>query len=375
MRDIVVIMGSHKGTRLEFDWSRVDCDIWLFNEAMKQSWAIRADAVFQLHKPVIWRNPNNRNDPNHYAWLQSKDTPEIIMQEVYEDVPNSTRYPIEDIMAINKDFLSSSIAQAIALAIYRGYKQIEVYGVEMETDTEYRYQRDGVAWWCGYALGRGVQVDFHSITYKYPVYGYEGDIKLDYQNDLVSRLEELKTRAEETQVIYSKNMERINKMILMFGKTGLISSDFNDLLKEQISTASTFGLFDGAKQEIERYIKNADDMILANGDFSFSRQEFEQMAQVCAKKREEQIAITQIKAKEAESRFEACGKVINSAKRKSRINTFVDALGVYIIEAIKVGIFDGASRENVILAKRIDALNRAAGGERSVEVMLEAIGA
>lgn len=365
-------MGSHSGTRHQFNWERTDCDIWVFNEAMSQSWCKRADAVFQLHKPVIWRNPNNRNDPHHCEWLQSGNTPTIIMQEAYPEIPKAERYPIEAAIAINPDFLSSSVAQAIALAVILMYRRIEVYGVEMETDTEYRYQRDGVAWWCGYARGQGIDVDFHSLTYKYPVYGYGGDIKLDYQVDFIDRLEEVKTKCAELQNAYTNNTKEINKIIIAIGNTGQMPANWNAIITEQAKLASTFGLFDGARQEIERYIKKADDMIKASGDFVFSRQEFEAMSTATAKKREETIASTVAKSKKAEEAFNHVKTTQNPAKRKARMNRFTDALHDYMVEAVKVGMFDGACRENVRLAKRLDLLNKAAGGDKSVEVMMQA---
>ena len=86
----VAIVGSHPRTRSAFDFTRTDCDVWIFNEALADpsGWCKRADAVFQMHNPAIWRSPLNRNDPKHYNWLKSGDTPEVIMQEYYEDVPS-----------------------------------------------------------------------------------------------------------------------------------------------------------------------------------------------------------------------------------------------------------------------------------------------
>ena len=73
MRTLAII-GSHTRTREAFDFNRTDADVWLFNEAYSNKenvWAKRADAVFQLHDPIIWKNPKNRNDPKHYDWLKS----------------------------------------------------------------------------------------------------------------------------------------------------------------------------------------------------------------------------------------------------------------------------------------------------------------
>jgi len=72
MRDIVAIVGSHPVSRAWFDFTRKDCDVWVFNEAPKNDWCGRYDAVFQMHSPVIWRSEQNRNDPEHYQWLKDQ---------------------------------------------------------------------------------------------------------------------------------------------------------------------------------------------------------------------------------------------------------------------------------------------------------------
>ena len=63
MKNTVAIIGSHPATRGDFDWERTDADVWGFNEALSADWFERADGIFQMHKPVIWRSKTNRNDP------------------------------------------------------------------------------------------------------------------------------------------------------------------------------------------------------------------------------------------------------------------------------------------------------------------------
>ena len=176
-RPTVAIVGSHPRTRANFDFSRTDCDIWTFNESLgnpNDAWCLRADAVFQMHKPVIWRSKANRSHAGHYEWLQGHNTPTIFMQDAYADVPKSECYPLEDVLALTPSFryLTSSVAYAIALAVLKGYKRIEIYGAEMETGTEYGHQRQGMAFWIGLAIGKGIEVEHISPTFWYaPLYG------------------------------------------------------------------------------------------------------------------------------------------------------------------------------------------------------------
>ena len=88
-------------------------------------------------------------------------------------------YPFEDIKAFFKtDYFTNTIDYMIALAIYEGYKEIDLYGINMSQKTEYEYQKSSVDYWCGQAMGRGIKVTVHgerSMIMKSPdnlIYGY-----------------------------------------------------------------------------------------------------------------------------------------------------------------------------------------------------------
>ena len=72
MKKTLVIMGTHPNGLKTFDWTRTDCDIWMFNEAPTAKKANgelmypKTDVVFQLHHEAIWKNPKNRNDKDHF---------------------------------------------------------------------------------------------------------------------------------------------------------------------------------------------------------------------------------------------------------------------------------------------------------------------
>ena len=89
-------------------------------------------------------------------------------------------YPLTQI--INKfdtDYFSSTVDYAIALALFRGFDEIDLYGVNMENGTEYQYQKAGVDFWLGVAKGSGADVRVfgeHSTalrTRDSKLYGYD----------------------------------------------------------------------------------------------------------------------------------------------------------------------------------------------------------
>jgi hypothetical protein len=368
MKNILVVMGSHPGTRDEFDWTREDCDVVVFNEAMKQPWVKRADYVTQMHLPVIWRNPGNRNDPHHYDWLKSGDTPFILMQEKYEDVPKAIKYPLDEITAMGRRYITSSAAFTIAWAIYSGYKKIEIYGVEMETNTEYAFQRPGVTYWIGLAEGRGIKVDFHGKLLTCPLYGYEGDIKFPYEF-FDERIAALGITTEEAKEEYNHSREESNKQVNQYIETGSEPELIVKLLEKQATLGSLFGLQDGARQEIVRYKGKADVQRKATGDYLFSRQEFEHSASSFEKERTKAIIETQKLGDECKREFEHVRSTSNHGKRKARMNSFINAVQKYVQSAVKVGMFDGAMKENMFLMRKLDELILMAGGEKSKEVM------
>ena len=368
MKDTLIVMGSHPRTRNEFDWTRTDCDIVVFNEACKMDWVKRADYVTQMHLPVIWRNPGNRNDPKHYEWLKSGNTPVVLMQEKYDDVPNSRRYPLEEVLKIGRRYLTSSAAYSIAFGIVEGYQRIEIYGVEMETNTEYQHQRPGVAYWIGLAEGMGIEVDFHGNLLDCPLYGYEGDVKFAYEF-FDQRLAEISVPLQQAFNTYNDACEKSNDLVIEYLNAKTSGNELVSLLQKQSELGSQYGVQRGAEQEIKRYKDKADVQKQATGDFLFSRQEFEFCAATFIKDRDLAIVKATELGKQCQASFDMVKNTQNKAKRKNRMDQFVSLVGAYVQESIKVGMFDGAAKENKYLMSKLDELVRMAGGENSREVL------
>jgi hypothetical protein len=71
-------------------------------------------------------------------------------------------YPLKDIIDyFNVDYFSNTVDYALALAIFKGATEINLYGVNMKNETEYAYQKPGVEFWVGMAMGKGIKVIPH----------------------------------------------------------------------------------------------------------------------------------------------------------------------------------------------------------------------
>jgi len=118
------------------------------------------------------------HDKAFYLPPRRTDFP-IYMQEAHDDIPGSIKFPLEEIkerflrgrlwrrirdeegnvIGLEPfDYFTSSFAYMCSLALYEGFERIEVYGFEMATDTEYRYQKGSTEFWLGVAAEMGVEV-------------------------------------------------------------------------------------------------------------------------------------------------------------------------------------------------------------------------
>jgi len=159
-------------------------EIWTCNEIHGEPWIEDANATawFQLHPKWSFTRGHSHN---HWEWLQEEHPFPIYMQQVFDDVPSSVKYPLREIQKelihivrgefpIKKIF-SSTFDYAMALALKDGFERIELFGIEMLMEGEYVYQREAMSFWLGKADGMGVDVwmpEDCSLLVQ-PLYAYE----------------------------------------------------------------------------------------------------------------------------------------------------------------------------------------------------------
>lgn len=101
------------------------------------------------HADLRWGQVEFDNNLKTIAWCKENSIPYIGL----------TEYPLKDVLAsFGIDFFNSTIDYAIALAITKKPKEIHIYGVNMTHTSEYEYQKFGVDFWCGVAIGRGIKI-------------------------------------------------------------------------------------------------------------------------------------------------------------------------------------------------------------------------
>lgn len=297
MKKTLVIMGTHPNGFRTFNVSRTDCDIWMFNEAPNlknekgENFYPKADAFFQLHHEAIWKNPQNRSDNSHYLWLKSGKTPTAYMQKTYKEVPKSVRYPIEDILSLIDNtrmvirgkeqrvkYFSSSPDYAFALVAKmwkdgKKYKRVEVHGIELEMESEYRYQRTGFGFWIGYLTALGIEIVLYNRILDEPMYGYEGDVALS-SADIQKRINELTKELGDRKDRYQLEAKTFLDSIL-----GLLRQDTSAQIQKELTElnkrSEAAGILNGRINENLKYLERAKAMEEATGASVFAMGEFD----------------------------------------------------------------------------------------------------
>jgi hypothetical protein len=155
----VAIVGFAPSTRHLAPFNNQEWEIWTLNEfqsILPVEGANNITRWFELHQrdTVL----TSSRDPKYIDKLKASTIP-IMMCEKYDDIPMSEAYPLDDIIkALETDYFTNSISYMVAYAVYAGYEEIAIYGVDMAQDEEYAKERPSVEYFVGYARAKGIPV-------------------------------------------------------------------------------------------------------------------------------------------------------------------------------------------------------------------------
>ena len=80
----------------------------------------------------------------------------------YAEIPKSEAFPLEECeKQFGMAYFTNTIAYMIAYALLKGAKEIDIYGVNQASSSEYFYEKSGVEYWLGVANGRGVKISIN----------------------------------------------------------------------------------------------------------------------------------------------------------------------------------------------------------------------
>ena len=212
-RTKVAIVGF-TGTREQAPYNDPEFEIWTVNNLYR--FVPRQDRVFELHtREQIAADLTHGVDGKTYVEELASMTIPVYMQEKYPDIPASIKYPLDkmiDEFGIERSninhkpdaYFTNSISFMIALAIYEGFKEIHVYGVDLAIGVEYIEQRPSCEYYLGIAKGRGIKlflpIESDLLKTRF-IYGYDEVRKDAWMKKMESTLKHMNTQKQQSDMV------------------------------------------------------------------------------------------------------------------------------------------------------------------------------
>ena len=169
MHKAVAIVGFAPSSRLDAPELPPHVEIWGMNDA--HSFIDEAHLWFQIHELDMIDGSDSeykdRQRPElasgeHGQWLRETKIP-VMMIDKHPEVPSSQRYPLEKVWLWGDDhppYFRSTPSYMLAYAIYQGYNEIHLLGLDLSMETEYQEEKSCLEFWIGVAMSKGITVEW-----------------------------------------------------------------------------------------------------------------------------------------------------------------------------------------------------------------------
>lgn len=227
-------------------------EVWTLNHAyrMVPDPIPRIDRHFEIHDKLWFLRKESHKSNEYWEWLKQKHNFPIYMQEPNEEIPSSVKYPydevVRDIFGLFRPYFTSSFSYMLGLAILEKFQRVEIYGIEMETDTEYAYQKPGGEFMIGVALGRGINVVLRPECRLClsEIYGYEAIPHIT------------RPKLLEIQNLYFHQLaaytQKQSEMVEQY------NSGNKEILNELLETSAMANAYEGGYKVLSRLLEEAD---------------------------------------------------------------------------------------------------------------------
>lgn len=155
---------------------------WGVNDIVRHR---QCDVCFWMDRHL---QENSDMDRVIVASVNKTQTP-MYSAKKWKDVPTAKVYPVSRIKSFfGTDYFADSCCYMLALAIYKGFTHIHVYGFTYAWGSVYVTERPCVEFWLGMAMGRGITVSVygeHSAlfqTHRKDMYSYETPQDMSREN-------------------------------------------------------------------------------------------------------------------------------------------------------------------------------------------------
>lgn len=377
----LALVGSESKTRGNAPFDDPDYEIWILNEAAQQDWmkGRRWDVCFQLHKPEVYRSSTNWVARDHWQWLQAQTGKLIWMQDNDPAVPCSRRYPLEEIIESipgldmgwlqpssrpfpwdgegekRRGWFDLSMGYALMLAIYLGYEDIEVYGMDLASNTEYTYQLGNWRFLVGIALGMGIRLAVKCSANDFGngrLYGYDGEVQLGREYFEVRKWHLEKLWKDADRELH--RLKDLANQAIMEQKYDLLATS---ILIDWQTKSMQAGEISGALSEAEGYEQRTD---------LITRQEFERRSAQAQMDGEGLRAKMYATGGKTEYVFNVWRQTGNGAALKQMRHFLGEQMRFAFDTGARLGIY----RENIRYMTEYDDLLTAAGGNKSLAAVM-----
>lgn len=151
----------------------------------------------------------------------------VVMQKVWEEVPNSVEYPLKEVMEFFRtDYFTNTISWEIALAAYEiskgNYdKVIGIWGVDMATTTdliggnpEYAKQRPSCEFFLGMCLGMGISLEIppeSDLLKTRFLYGFQEPMRDKWQKKMMNTKKAINERMIKSMQMRDTNAKQVEQ--------------------------------------------------------------------------------------------------------------------------------------------------------------------
>ena len=220
-----------------------DFEIWSVAQAVSYPAFKRYDVLYEMHTEGYWR------DPDVLKRLQDTHAPTMVMQDQYDEVPGSVRYPIEEILKYRR-YHTTSITYMLAWALHSFLtvgmpSHVALFGIHMEAREEYTTQRPCCEYWIARMEQAGIDIMLAGgkVLAATGLYGYEnydpacwtmrqriGELRGGFNQRAQEELEAQLKKHEQIGAI--KNAEWVLRE-LQTGSMRILTPDDNDKIEAE----------------------------------------------------------------------------------------------------------------------------------------------
>lgn len=209
-----------------------DVEIWSLNFVWQHKDDIpRVDRLFEIHPEWYLDTPDAASQHHYKKWLRREQgIPIIYTNPSAEDgdmdwVVNGVKYPMEQVLrgtgvanSIRGDewqpMFGSTMDYMMALAVaeLEAEDLIEVIGMEMNTETEYAYQKATMGYWMGAANQKGIIVKQQDISHMIRPLEYHQGGEMIGRQTVEGHLQHLQSAQSQMLGVYNQQLGVFNYM-------------------------------------------------------------------------------------------------------------------------------------------------------------------